>query len=157
MCPERAEKKNKIERCADFLRNFHKEYASPSSEIEVAAQAAGFTSDNLTDARALIPELQKSNDGFQGVWWWGIGDPSKWKRRPEPTSSEPHNSPDTPNSPKTPKTPNNGNPKAFSKFGDSGKLGNLGESRTNGKHPDSKMPTVLERLRNVRIPPNDSN
>ena len=147
MKPARAEKKTKVERCADWLRELHMEYAYPSKEIEATAKNAGFNSDNLTDARRLIPGLQTSNAGYQGEWWWGIGEPANWKHRPEPTPT----SPDTPNSPKTPKSPNYANPKESSKSGDSGESGNSGASGVDGKQPNPKKVSPGEWIRK-RIP-----
>ena len=57
-----------------------------SEEITEAGKQAGFTFDNLKEAKVRLKEkgLRSSNQGrFQGAWWTGFGDPAGWKLRPE--------------------------------------------------------------------------
>ena len=136
-------KKGKVEECAAWLRNLHAQYAYPAKEIEALADSRGFNSDNLKKARPLVTGLQKELSGYQGQWWWGIGDPSKWVRRPDPYTHETHNthnSHETHNSEKT---------KGSS---DSCESGDLGESGVSGANSGSNwwtrnLPQIQEILK----------
>lgn len=76
---------NKVDQCADWLREFLGQYAYPSHEIEAAAAEEGFTRDNVFKAKAKLKGdgLRNSCKGFQGMWWAGFGDPTTWVRRPD--------------------------------------------------------------------------
>jgi hypothetical protein len=91
----------RVETCGVWLREFLKEYAYPSTEIEQAAKKQGFTFDNLKEAKARLrreADFWSTNKGhFQGEWWCGFGKPEGWVLRPEP-----------PTPPETPETPHYG-------------------------------------------------
>jgi hypothetical protein len=91
MRAERGPKKS--ERCADWLRVFLQEYAYPSDEILAAAKEAGFTFDNVKEAKAALKAdgLRSTNRGsYQGTWWCGFGTPDQWRRRPPGAPHSPH-------------------------------------------------------------------
>ncbi len=117
--------KNKVARCADFIREFLREYAYPSDEIVKAAKTKGFTFDNVGKAKAQLKDddgLRNWNRGtFQGVWWSGFGDPGQWKLRPESPPSSGPQPPDSPRSPDSPHTVNRGG----------------GKSRAGGQSPET--------------------
>jgi hypothetical protein len=76
----------RVEAAADWVKGFLKDYAYPSEEIKAAGVAAGFTFNNVRDAKARLKAegLHSSNQGrFQGVWWCGFGEHRAWKLRPE--------------------------------------------------------------------------
>jgi hypothetical protein len=78
---------NKVEQCADWLATFLAGYAYPSDEILSAALKAGFTFDNVKNAKTRLKsthDLHNSCAGFQGTWWSGLGPVAGWKHRPEP-------------------------------------------------------------------------
>ena len=110
---------NKVEACADWLEKFLTPYAWPSDEIKSAAKAAGFTFDNVKEAKAKLGRekgLCNTNKGrFQGKWWSGFGPPETWKLRAEPPP---------PDSPLTPESPHNG--------ASPGKEGNVGSEGSEG-------------------------
>jgi hypothetical protein len=91
---------NKVEKATDWLREFLAEFAYPSDEVLSAAQAAGFTFDNVKEAKArLKPEgLHSTCKGLRGAWWNGFGKPDVWTLRPTPRS------PSTPHSPQSPQS-----------------------------------------------------
>jgi hypothetical protein len=92
----RADEPGKVEKAAAWLAAFLKDHAYPSQEIVDAGKAAGFTFDNIKEAKVRLKEkgLQSSNKGrFQGEWWTGFGHPGGWTLRPSPL---------TPHSPQTP-------------------------------------------------------
>jgi hypothetical protein len=97
---------NKVEKCAEWLAGFLKDYAYPSEEIKAAAYKQRFTFDNVKEAKALLRAdqgLRHSNKGrFQGTWWSGFGDPDTWQLRPESLPS--------PLAPASPETPHNEQP-----------------------------------------------
>jgi hypothetical protein len=118
---------NKVEKCAEFIAEFLKEFAYPSTEIEAAAVAAGFTKDNVHKAKTKLRYDKDKNlwftnqlTGFQGIFWNGLGKPETWKLRPTPAEAgagaegeaaetpQAPKSPKTPQAPKSPKSPNNG-------------------------------------------------
>src|SRR5262249_33553835 len=75
----------KPEQAAEWLRAFLKEYAYPSDEILAAAKAAGFTFDNIKEAKIILKTegLRNHKENIAGgVWWSGFGEPDAWKRRP---------------------------------------------------------------------------
>jgi hypothetical protein len=76
---------NKVDRCAEWLEAFLKDFAYPSEEIEKAAAGEGFTKDNVFRAKSKLKAkgLQNSNRVFQGTWWSGFGEPKDWKLRPK--------------------------------------------------------------------------
>src|SRR5262249_20995221 len=82
---------SRVEACATWLREFLKEYAYPSSEIEQAAKKQGFTFDNLKEAKTRLrreADLWSTCKGrFQGEWWCGFGKPEGWVLRPDPPTS----------------------------------------------------------------------
>ena len=86
------EDKNKVEKCAEWLKAFLGDYAYPSSEIDAAARKEQFTFDNVSKAKTILKEtgLRNTNQGrFGGKWWSGFGHPNDWKLRPEPTPESP--------------------------------------------------------------------
>jgi hypothetical protein len=87
---------NKVEKATEWVREFLAEFAYPSDEIVTAAKAAGFTFDNVKEAKARLKSegLHSTNRGrFQGAWWCGFGEPDLWTLRPTPPT------PQTPHSP----------------------------------------------------------
>ncbi len=75
----------KIKGCADWLRSFLHDHAFPAKEIEQAANAKGFSKDDVNRAKALLKDhgLCNKKRGV-GAWWSGFGDPKNWIYRPEP-------------------------------------------------------------------------
>lgn len=108
---EKSKDGNRVQNCANWLKQFLRGYAWPSKEIETAAKQAGFTFDNLKEAKARLKGdgLRHSNRGrFQGEWWTGFGAPEDWALRPpdapqtpSPTLPTLHYSPLSPHSPQT--------------------------------------------------------
>ena len=99
--------KNKVEKCAEWLKGFLGDHAWPSAEIDAAARKEQFTFDNVSKAKTILKEsgLRNSNQGrFGGKWWSGFGHPNDWKLRPEPT----HETHETPKSPYSHETHDNG-------------------------------------------------
>jgi hypothetical protein len=93
---------NKVEKAVAWLERFLETYAYPSDEILAAAQAQGFTFDNVKEAKTLLKAkgFRSSNRGrFGGVWWTGKGHPDNWRMRPAPytphTPHYPHNERDS--------------------------------------------------------------
>lgn len=123
----------RVDECAVWLEKFLANYAHPSDEIQKAAEAAGFTFDNLKDAKKKLKEgkgLHNSNKGrFQGKWWSGFGESSTWILRPEPKSASPF----TPLTPHTPKSPQTDPVGAVH----SGESGESGESEESGESAES--------------------
>jgi hypothetical protein len=101
---------NKVKDAEAWLLNFLDEFAYPSEEIFEAGKNAGFTKDNFYRAKKnLGDEIKARSRGFQEEWWWGRGDPSKWKDRPIPWSQTPN----TPNIPNIQNLPNIGGETPF--------------------------------------------
>lgn len=74
----------KVDRCAEWLQQFLAVHAYPSEEVFTAAESAGFNQDNCYRAKGkLNGKVKAKNNGFGGVWHWGLGDPASWQRRPE--------------------------------------------------------------------------
>jgi hypothetical protein len=120
----------KVEQAMVWLKDFLGPCAYPSEEITAAGKAAGFTFDNLKEAKAALAAegLRSTNRGkFQGAWWSGFGDPEGWKLRPVPTP------PQTPHSPHTGETQGK-------HAGPSPIVGSQGEGQTphNGGDPSEK-------------------
>lgn len=87
MAPKK-EDKNKVERCAEWLRELLKDLAYPSDEIVQKAKERQFTFDNVKRAKTKLAAsgLRNSNRGrFRGEWWSGFGEPENWTLRPDPT------------------------------------------------------------------------
>ena len=106
---------NKVDQAAGWLEKFLAEYAYPSEEVFVAGKVAGFTKDNLYKAKERLgkDKVGASPDGARKRWWWGLGDPKGWKRRPTPDS------PATLPFPKSPNIPNScQGTRTFSRLGD---------------------------------------
>lgn len=101
----------RIEQCKDWLKEFLKDFAYPSDEVVEAAKKAGFTYDNVKEARGKLKEggLKSTNKGkCQGTWWTGFGEPESWRRRPDVSSSplpqaEAQPLAETPSPPETPR------------------------------------------------------
>jgi hypothetical protein len=80
------------ERCIEWLVGFLANLAYPSEEVFAAGDAAGFSRRLLYAARKAFnsrtPDAQQvwaTNQGnFGGAYWWGVGSPAGWRRRPEP-------------------------------------------------------------------------
>ncbi len=88
---------SKVEKAAAWLEQFLGGLAYPSEEITAAGKAAGFTFDNIKEAKVRLKAkgLRSSNRGrFQGEWWTGFGDPDGWSLRPAPGA------PHTPHTPR---------------------------------------------------------
>jgi hypothetical protein len=123
---------NKVHQCAEWLETFLATYAYPSDGILAAAKAAGFTFDNVKEAKAILKAekgLRHSNKGrFQGVWWSGFGHPDTWTLRPEPTT------PHSPTTPDSPHSPHNGAASHTRETRESGEAGDSGE-----KWPDEPV------------------
>jgi hypothetical protein len=125
---------NKVDAAAEWLLVFLQEFAYPSSEIFAAGKAAGFTEDNLYRAKAKLGKdtIGAQKRGFQGVWWWGPGNPNTWKNRAKPWSHE-ITSPDIA---RFPTFPNNGEPKA----GNSGNPAKTGDRNTAANNDEVAIP-----------------
>lgn len=83
--------KSAVEACADWLKTFLAKEAYPSEEITWAAEAAGFTFDNLKRAKIRLGkagtgEVIHKNLGTGGAteWWSGTGPVIDWNRRRVP-------------------------------------------------------------------------
>jgi hypothetical protein len=107
---------SKVQQCAEWLEGFLGGYAWPSDEVTAAGMKAGFTFDNVKEAKAQLKAekgLRHSNRGrFQGVWWCGFGEPESWTFRPAPGANgcaPPH----TPLTPESPHSPHNGHGDSF--------------------------------------------
>jgi hypothetical protein len=110
---ERKDEPNKVAKCAEFTREFLRQYAYPSNEILDAAKKAGFTFDNVAKAKTVLKEsgLRNSNLGrLRGEWWSGFGRPDDWTLRPDPSF---HESPNSHNSHKSPNSHNISNTGGF--------------------------------------------
>src|SRR5262249_6158630 len=121
----------KVEQAAAWVKEFLAVCAYPSDEIVTAAKAAGFTFDNVKEAKARLKAdgLRNSNKGrFQGEWWNGFGDPDSWTLRPDPatTNGAPH-TPRTPHTPDSPESPHYGNGFHSGESGECGERGEKGE------------------------------
>jgi hypothetical protein len=97
---------NKVERCAAWMETFLNTYAYPSDEINRAAEASGYTKDNVFRAKAQLKAKGLRNcNRFPGKQWWsGFGEPHTWRQRPEekpPNTPDIHNTPDIQESPKS--------------------------------------------------------
>jgi hypothetical protein len=82
---------NKVAKCAEWMQAFLATYAYPSSEILAAAEAQGFTLDNVKEAKVRLKAkgLRNSNrGGFQKGWWSGIGTPDSEQHRPGTAGAE---------------------------------------------------------------------
>jgi hypothetical protein len=126
---------NKVDQAAGWLEKFLAEYAYPSEEVFVAGKVAGFTKDNLYKAKERLgkDKVGASPDGARKRWWWGLGDPKGWKRRPTPDSPATLPFPKSPNIPNTSnshKSPNSGEPELgdFCEFGDLSDSGDPGDA-----------------------------
>src|SRR5262249_22575992 len=80
----------KVDQAAEWLVKFLEKYAYPSEEGFKAAGKAGFSKDNMYDAkRKLKPRVQASNKGgCGGEWNWGLGDPDQWTIGPDQPEAE---------------------------------------------------------------------
>jgi hypothetical protein len=95
---------NKVEKAAEWVEHFLSESAYPSDEIVEAGKQAGYTFDNIKEAKALLKTkgLRSSNRGrFQGQWWSGFGEPEMWILRIPRTAST-QTSLSTPHTPHSP-------------------------------------------------------
>ncbi len=85
-----------MERAAAWLELFLNGFAWPSNEIVDAGKQAGFTFDNIKEAKLALKAkgLQNSKSGrLHGEWWSGFGDPREWSLRPESTASHTETTP----------------------------------------------------------------
>jgi hypothetical protein len=127
---KKARDPNKVDRCAEWMRDLLSKYAYPSDEIVKLAIKAGFTKDNYFSARPMLKEdgLRSWNQGrFQGQWWTGFGSPDTWTIRPvSGVVPETKKSPETPGSPETEdsKSGVSGDPGDFSVSGTTPETGN---------------------------------
>ncbi len=76
---------NKVEKAVAWLSDFLQNFAYPGEEILAAAADAGFTFDNIKEAkvRLKMKGLRNVKRGGGG-WWTGFGDPIRWRDRPAP-------------------------------------------------------------------------
>lgn len=79
----------KLDQCKAWLKDFLREYAYPSAEIDAAGKVAGFSPGTIRDAKAALGkqgtrDLVHRNFGGGGRndWWSGTGPSDQWKRRP---------------------------------------------------------------------------
>jgi AAA domain len=87
---------NKVERAAAWLEVFLNGFAWPSKEIVDAGKEAGFTFDNIKEAKLSLKSkgLRNSNLGrLRGEWWSGFGDPREWTLRDDQTSTHKETAP----------------------------------------------------------------
>jgi hypothetical protein len=92
--PDGDGRRHKREQCVEWLAGFLAEYAYPSEEVFAAGDLAGFSKALVYTARKAFNE--RTEDAGQvwatnkanpdGAYWWGIGNPRQWRRRPEPGS-----------------------------------------------------------------------
>jgi hypothetical protein len=128
----RRPRQSKVELATEWLRQFLARYAYPSDEIQAAAVKAGFTFDNIKEAKALLKAegLHNSNMGrFQGRWWSGFGDPAGWELRSAPEGGEGNHQAASP-PPHTPRIPPSDdhywkNGRCFDKTRESGECGEV--------------------------------
>lgn len=76
----------KVLRCKDWLKTILKDYAYPSTEIVDMGKDAGYTFDNIKEAKKELKaeNLNNCNQSWLGnVWWSGFGEPKDWKLRPD--------------------------------------------------------------------------
>jgi AAA domain len=81
---QRERSPKRVAACADWLKEFLKDFAFPSKEIEAAAEKAGFTQDNVFRAKASLKEAGLQNRPRGDGWWSGFGPPADWLDRPHP-------------------------------------------------------------------------
>ena len=96
---------NKVEKAVEWLAQFLAVNAYPSDEILDAAKKAGFTFDNIKEAKSRLKEKGLSNSNrnrLQGTWWSGFGHPDQWVLREAPPVAP--QSPESPASPQSPLT-----------------------------------------------------
>ncbi len=70
---------DKVEKASQWLLQFLAKFAYPSEEVAEAGKAAGYTRNNLFEAKKKIgnDRIKASNHGrFGGVWHWGLGEPA---------------------------------------------------------------------------------
>jgi hypothetical protein len=84
---EQPKQTKRADQAADWLKTFLAKYAYPAEEIKKAGNAAGFNRNNLFDGKNKAGISAKKLD-FAGGWWWGIGDPLSWNRRPYRDASD---------------------------------------------------------------------
>jgi hypothetical protein len=81
----------KRELCIEWLLRFLAGLAYPSDEVFAAGDAAGFSRGLVYEARkefnartSAPQQVWATNRGnFGGEYWWGVGSPADWRRRPE--------------------------------------------------------------------------
>jgi hypothetical protein len=119
---------NKVEKATEWVKKFLAKYAYPSDEIVAAGKAAGFTFDNVKEAKARLKSegLYSTNRGrFQGAWWSGFGEPDLWTLRP------------TPPTPRTPHSPHSGEDADATRTCVNDSAPHSGQSGENGERPKS--------------------
>jgi hypothetical protein len=74
-----------VAQAIEWLKGFLDGFAWPSDEITTAGKAAGFTFDNIKEAKNRLKQegLHSTKQGFQGAWWCGFGPPNTWTLRPD--------------------------------------------------------------------------
>jgi hypothetical protein len=87
---DRGGRTNKVTGCAEWIRKFVGGYAWPDKEVLAAAKRAGFTFDNVKEAKAELregdPPLVSRASGFRGAWWCWFGG-SRPEDRPQTGAS----------------------------------------------------------------------
>lgn len=76
---------NKVVRCSKWMEEFLQQFSFPSNEILEAGKKAGFSFDNIKEAKKLLKDskgLRNSKKGWNQEWWSGFGDPETWQARP---------------------------------------------------------------------------
>lgn len=102
----------KLDQCIEWLREYLKEFAYPSVEIEAAGTSQRYGICTIRTAKKRLKDegLVNEKDGLD-KWWSGMGPSAFWTRRPDPTTqsteiASPSNSssPSLPSSPSTSST-----------------------------------------------------
>ena len=86
----------RVEPCMDWILAFLAEYAYPSDEVKAACIAAEFSKSTYIEAcrrlgrngNGKVESNNRRPISDDGEWWMGIGEPSKWIKRPKDQNSE---------------------------------------------------------------------
>lgn len=87
-CRERGP--GKVDQAAEWLTGFLGSHAWPSKEVMAAGEKAGFTRDNLFQAKKKLGTIKAKKEPGKpdGDWLWGLGDPRMLPLRQRPDTSD---------------------------------------------------------------------